>query len=160
MNAFRTGFGYDLHKLAKKRKLILGGVEIPFRLGEKAYSDGDVLIHAIIDSLLGACGNGDIGTHFPPGNPQYKDISSRILLKKTLSIVKNSGYRIVNIDCTVILQKPKLAPFIDSIKSNLKDDLELDPEYISVKAKTGEGIGPVGRSMAVKAYAVVLIEKI
>lgn len=156
----RTGFGCDLHKLIKKRKLILGGAEIPSKLGEEAYSDGDVLIHAVIDALLGASGNGDIGTHFPTGKQEFKNISSRILLKRTLNIIKNNGYRLINIDSTVVLERPKLAPYIRKIKQNLSDDLELDIDFISVKAKTGEGIGPVGKCRVIKAYAVVLIEKI
>ena len=160
MSDFRIGFGNDLHRLVKKRKLILGGAEIPFKYGEYAHSDGDVLIHAIIDALFGACGKGDIGTHFPPDNPEFKDISSRILLKESLKIIKNAGYTLINIDCTINLQKPRLGPYIDGIIGNLKADLGLDSDCISIKAKTGEGIGHVGRSKAVEAYAVVLIRKI
>ncbi len=156
----RVGFGYDLHKLIKKRKLMLGGMEIPSKVGEDGYSDGDVLIHAIIDAMLGALCKGDIGTHFPTGNKEYKDISSRILLKKTAQLLKEEGCRIVNIDSTVILQRPKLVPYIGKIKQKLSNVLELGVEHISVKAKTGEGIGLVGKCRAIEAYAVVLVQRI
>ncbi len=156
----RVGFGYDLHKLVKKRKLILGGLVILSKLGEDGYSDGDVLIHAVIDAMLGACCIGDIGTHFPPGNEEFKDISSRILLKKVTKLINDSGYRLINVDSSIILQTPKLVPYIDKIKENLSEDLKIKKEFISVKAKTGEGIGLIGKKKAIEAYVVVLVQKI
>ena len=156
----RVGFGYDLHKLVKNRNLILGGLVIPSKLGEDGYSDGDVLIHAVIDAMLGASSKGDIGTHFPPGNKEFKDISSRILLKKTNKLINDSGYRLKNVDSTIILQTPKLVSYIDKIKENLSEDLGIKKEFISVKAKTGEGIGLIGKNKAIEAYAVVLVRKI
>ncbi|MDA3811382.1 MAG: 2-C-methyl-D-erythritol 2,4-cyclodiphosphate synthase [Spirochaetaceae bacterium] len=153
----RIGFGYDLHKLSTGRKLMLGGVHIPCEWGEEAHSDGDVLLHAIIDSLFGAIAEGDIGSHFPPSDPQWKDISSLVLLKKTYEIVQNKGYIIENIDCTVVLEKPKILPFIDSIKKTIAENLNLSMDQISVKGKTKEKVDAVGEGRAIESYASILL---
>jgi len=153
----KTGFGFDIHRLVPGRKLVLGGVHIPFDKGEDGYSDGDALIHAIIDALLGSSGLGDIGRQFPPGDPRYKDIRSGILLEKTLAMVREKGFTLCNVDCTVILETPKIAPFMDAIVSSLASLLQCHPSCVSVKAKTGEGLDASGEGRAVEAYAVVLI---
>lgn len=155
----RVGFGYDIHRLVPGRPLVIGGVTIPHELGEDGHSDGDVLIHALIDAMLGAAVMGDIGTHFPPGNPQFKDISSRILLAKTRAMLSQGGYDIVNCDCTVVLEIPKLAPFIAAIRNTLASDLGIPVTGVSVKAKTKEGLDSTGTGNAMEAYAVVLIDK-
>ncbi len=155
----RIGSGWDIHRLTEGRKLVLGGIVIPFSKGEEAHSDGDVLIHAVIDALFGALSMGDIGTHFPPGDPAYKDISSTVLLEKAVSMVHTEGFFIGNIDSTIILEKPKLKRYIPEVVQKLSSILGVDPENISVKAKTGEGLGPVGEGNAVEARAVVLLEE-
>ncbi len=152
----RIGFGYDIHTLREGRTLILGGVQIPSDMGEEGYSDGDVLIHAIIDALLGAANKGDIGEHFPPGNPNYRDIESSILLKNTLLLI--GDFKIVNIDTTIILQKPKIGRFKEKIANKLSQIMGINPEQISVKAKTKEGVDATGKGKAIEAYAVVLLE--
>lgn len=154
---FRIGHGYDVHRLDEKRELILGGVKIPAPKGCVAHSDGDVLIHAICDALLGAANLGDIGKHFPDDDPQYKDISSTILLNKVTEILKDKKFKINNIDSTICLQKPKIAPFIESIQSNLAHILKT--ESVSVKATTTEKLGFIGKEEGIAAYAVALIHK-
>ena len=149
----RFGIGYDVHKLAAGRKLILGGVEIEHKLGLEAHSDGDVLIHAIIDAILGAATLGDIGQHFP-GTPEYKDISSVELLKRILVLVKAKGYSIGNIDSIVVAQKPKLAPYILQMRERLAEVMQIDVDAVSVKAKTEEGLGFTGTEQGIAAYAV------
>lgn len=156
----RIGTGWDLHRLERGRKLLLGGVHIPFHSGEAAHSDGDVLIHAIIDAILGAASLGDIGTHFPPSNQKYKDISSIILLKKTVSLLEETGYRLINLDTTVILQEPKLKPYILAIREKLSESLSLDIDSVSVKAKTKEKMDATGEGKAIESMASVLIEEI
>ncbi|MCF6334616.1 MAG: 2-C-methyl-D-erythritol 2,4-cyclodiphosphate synthase [Spirochaetales bacterium] len=156
----RIGTGWDLHRLKEGRRLILGGVHIPFHLGEEAHSDGDVLIHAVIDAILGAAALGDIGTLFPPSDKQYKDISSLVLLEQSVNILTESGYQIINLDATVILQIPKLKPYITSIRENLAAALSLETNRISVKAKTKENVDATGEGKAVEALASVLIEEI
>jgi 2-C-methyl-D-erythritol 2,4-cyclodiphosphate synthase len=155
----RIGFGYDIHKLVKGRKLIIGGVCIPCEKGELGHSDGDVLIHALIDALLGAAALGDIGTHFPPDDPSYKDISSRILLAKTLKLLRQKHWSIINIDCMIILEKPKLLAHISQIKERLAHELDCAPSMISIKCKTKEGMDSVGQEQAIEAYSVVLLQK-
>ncbi|MBN1797048.1 MAG: 2-C-methyl-D-erythritol 2,4-cyclodiphosphate synthase [Spirochaetales bacterium] len=155
----RIGFGYDIHKLVSGRTLYIGGVVIPSDKGELGHSDGDVLIHALIDALLGAAALGDIGAYFPPEDPQYKGISSRILLVKTLTLLREKGYTIINIDCTVILEKPKLLPHIGNIRENLAHDLNLPCSSISIKSKTKEGLGFTGQEQAIEAYTIVLIQE-
>ena len=155
----RVGMGYDIHRLEEKRKLMIGGVHMPHRKGEAGHSDGDVLLHALIDALLGAASLGDIGSHFPPGDPAWKDISSIVLLRKTKEMVKEAGYIIVNCDCTVILEEPKLLPHRTDITERIAEGLSIPPSSVSIKAKTNEGVDAAGREEAVEAYAVVLIEE-
>ena len=155
----RIGTGWDLHRLSTGRKLILGGVVIPSEKGEVAHSDGDVLVHAIIDALLGALAKGDIGSHFPDTDPAYKNVSSLSLLKKVIE-EELSPYQIENIDTTIILQQPKLRKYIEVIRSNLATVMQLQLNQVSVKAKTAEGIlGELGSGDAIIAEAVVLISK-
>ncbi|WP_422480282.1 2-C-methyl-D-erythritol 2,4-cyclodiphosphate synthase [Pleomorphochaeta sp. DL1XJH-081] len=155
----RVGSGWDLHRLVEKRPLMLGGVQIPHTRGEAGHSDGDVLIHAIIDALLGAVAIGDIGSHFPPSDDRWKDVSSLELLQMTLEKIK--GWKIVNIDTTVILENPKLRPYIDAIRDSLSQTCDIPIECISVKAKTAEGIlGEVGQGEAIIAQAIVLLKPV
>lgn len=155
----RIGFGYDLHRLEEGRPLILGGVTIPFDKGLIGHSDADVLAHAITDGLLGAAALGNIGQHFPDTDPAYKGADSLVLLRKTIDMITAAGYRIVNIDCTVVAQAPKLNPHIDAIRASLAACMTLDVDAVSVKAKTNELVGPEGRGEAIRAYAAVLIER-
>lgn len=156
----RVGFGYDIHRLTEGRRLMIGGVHIPFHRGEVGHSDGDVLIHALIDALLGAAGANDIGTHFPPEDPEWKDAAGSELLHLTLREVEQRGYTCRQADMTVILEQPKLRPLIAAIRNNLADLLgKLPPDSVTVKAKTKEGCGEVGAGRAVEAYAVVLLEE-
>lgn len=155
----RIGNGYDIHALVPERPLLLGGVTIPSHFGEKAHSDGDVLIHAIIDALLGAAGAGDIGRLFPDNDSTWKDADSRELLKIAVKHVRTAGYTLVNIDTIVILERPKLSPHIDQIRTSLAEILQTSCENISVKAKTAEGFGAVGTNEAIEAYAVVLLSE-
>ncbi|SNX54342.1 2-C-methyl-D-erythritol 2,4-cyclodiphosphate synthase [Thermoanaerobacterium sp. RBIITD] len=155
----RVGFGYDVHRLEAGRKLILGGIQIPYVKGLLGHSDADVLIHAIIDGILGAAGLGDIGTHFPDSERVYKDIDSTILLKKTLDMIKGK-YLINNIDCIIVAQEPKISPYKDAIARNLSKVLNIGINRINIKAKTEEGLGFTGRKEGISAYAVVsIIEK-
>ncbi len=152
----RVGIGYDVHKLVEGRKLILGGVEIPFEKGLLGHSDGDVLLHAICDALLGAAGKGDIGRHFPDTDPEYKDISSLILLEKVKGLIKE--YRINNIDSIVIAQEPKLAPYLEKMKENIAQVLKIGKSKINIKPTTTEKLGPLGRGEGIAAYATVSLE--
>jgi len=152
---FRIGHGYDVHRLGEERELILGGVKIPSAKGCIAHSDGDVLIHAICDALLGAASLGDIGTHFPDSDPQYKNISSVVLLEQVVDLLNQKNYKINNIDSTIAAQKPKLAPYMEQIKTSLAKILKTDA--ISVKATTTEKLGFVGAEQGITAYAVALI---
>ncbi len=153
----RIGFGYDLHRLVFGRKLMIGGVHIPCKFGEEAHSDGDVLLHAIIDALFGAVADGDIGSHFPPSDEKWKDINSIILLKQTFSVIKEKGFSIVNMDCTVILEKPKLLPFMNKIRKTIADSLDISIDQVSVKGKTKEKVDAVGEGKAVESHVVVLL---
>jgi len=155
----RIGHGYDVHKLVEGRRLILGGVDIPYEKGLLGHSDADVLIHAIMDALLGAAALGDIGQHFPDKDPKYSGADSRGLLRKVGGILKNEGYKIVNIDSTVLAQRPKLAPHIPAMRCNIADTLGIDVGAVSVKATTEEGLGFTGEGLGIAAHAVVLIEK-
>lgn len=159
MTNLRIGQGFDLHRLTGNRKLILGGVEIPYTLGLLGHSDADVLVHAIMDAMLGALGLGDIGLHFPPDDEKYKDISSIKLLKHVNDLIKTNGYNIVNIDSTILAQKPKLLPYIQEIRQSLASSLGIPFEDISVKATTTEKLGDIGKGLAIAAQAVVLLEK-
>ncbi len=154
---FKTGFGYDVHKFSSDRKLILGGVEIPHSFGLEGHSDADVLLHAVCDSILGAAGFRDIGNQFPNTDPDLKDISSLVLLKKSYELIKREGWKIGNIDCVVILEEPKINKYSDDIKKNISAILETD--CISIKATTSEGIGFVGRKEGCVAYCSSLIYK-
>jgi 2-C-methyl-D-erythritol 2,4-cyclodiphosphate synthase len=154
----RIGTGYDAHPLVKNRKLIIGGVEIPFDKGLDGWSDADVLTHAVIDALLGAAALGDIGGHFPPGEPQYKDISSLTLLEEVGKKLAAGGWRIVNIDATVIAEEPKLAGFFGQMRWQLSGRLGIDLEQVNVKASTANGLGLVGEGEGIAAIAVALIE--
>ncbi len=153
----KTGIGYDLHKLKRGRKLIIGGVHIPFKKGELAHSDGDVLIHAIIDSLLGASAEGDIGEFFSPSDKKWKNAQSTELLKIIWSKLKAKSWKIENIDCVIIIQEPKILPYKKEICSNIAKILEINEKQIFIKAKTGENIGIIGRGKAVAALATSLI---
>lgn len=154
---FKTGFGYDVHKFSSDRKLILGGVEIPHSYGLEGHSDADVLLHAVCDAILGAAGFSDIGNQFPNTDPDFKDISSLVLLKKSYELIKQEGWKIGNIDCVVILEEPKINKYSDDMKKNISEILETD--FISIKATTSEGIGFVGRKEGCVAYCTSLIYK-
>jgi len=155
----RIGHGYDIHRLVADRPLVLGGVIIPAEKGEAGHSDGDALVHAIIDALLGAAALSDIGTHFPPGDPAYRDIKSTELLAKTMKLVKEAGFSVANVDSTVILEQPMLKPHMQVIRSALARTMNLENSRISVKAKTMEGLNSTGRGDSVEAHAVVLLLK-
>lgn len=152
----RVGFGYDSHRIGENREFILGGIKIPYEKGLVGHSDADVLTHAVIDALLGATANKDIGRHFPDTDDRYKDICSVGLLDEVMAML--DGMKVVNLDCTVLAQRPKLAPHIDEIRKSLAEHLKIDIGCISVKAKTEEGADAVGRGELVKAYAVVLLD--
>lgn len=155
---FRTGQGIDFHQLKKGLKLWLGGVNIPSDKGCVAHSDGDVLLHAICDALLGAAASGDIGHHFPDTSEEFKNIDSKILLQRTREIISNKGYSVVNVDTTVCLQNPKIAPFIAEMRSVISSILGINPEDVSVKATTTENMGFVGRGEGIAAMASVLLK--
>lgn len=155
----RIGFGYDVHRLAPDRKLILGGVEIPYTKGLLGHSDADVLIHAIIDALLGTMAWGDIGSWFPDNDASFKDINSRFLLKRVMDKLSEAGWQISNLDSTICAQQPKLRPYIDEMRTILAQDLETDIANVSVKATTEEGLGISGKEEAMSATAVVLLIK-
>jgi 2-C-methyl-D-erythritol 2,4-cyclodiphosphate synthase len=153
----RIGIGFDVHKLVTERNLIVGGVKIPFNKGLLGHSDADVLTHAIIDALLGAAGFKDIGTQFPPGDPRYKDISSLVLLGEIKSLVKSKGLKINNIDATIVAENPRMASFVDAMRQNISQTLEINIEQIMVKATTTDGIGSIGKGEGIAAYSVVTI---
>lgn len=155
--SYRVGTGYDIHKLVEGRELIIGGTRIPYEKGLLGHSDADVLIHSIIDAMLGALALGDIGTHFPDTDPAYKNVPSIILLEKVYKKIIEKNYTIVNIDANIIAQEPKLMPYIPKMKEELCKILFLDMEDISVKAKTNEGLDAVGQKEAIEANAVVLL---
>ena len=154
---FRIGEGWDIHALVPGRKLLIGGVEIPFERGLLGHSDADVLLHAITDALLGAAGLGDIGRHFPDTDERFKGADSVLLLTETAMRVREQGFRIANVDSTVIAQAPKLAPHIDAMRERIAQALDLAPGQVNVKAKTAEKLGPVGEGLAIEARAVVLL---
>ena len=155
----RIGHGYDVHAFSENRKCIIGGVEIPYEKGLLGHSDADVLLHAISDSLLGAAALGDIGKHFPDTDPEFKGADSLVLLEKVNELLEKNGYRVVNVDATVIAQAPKLAPFIFDMRTNIAKALKTDVVFISVKATTEEKLGFTGRKEGVSAHSVCLIEK-
>ena len=155
----RIGSGYDVHKLVEGRKLILGGVDIPYEKGLLGHSDADVLLHAIMDALLGAAALGDIGKNFPDSDVQYKDADSLKLLSRVLYLISEKGYCIINLDSTIIAQKPKLAPYISEMRENIASVLGIDMDQVNVKATTEEGLGFTGAGEGVAATAVCLIDK-
>ena len=154
-----VGIGYDSHRLAPGRRLILGGVEIPYEQGLRGHSDADVLTHAVIDALLGAAGFGDIGEHFPDTDERYRDADSVELLRTVVASVADAGLVVVNVDCTVVMEAPKLSPHKQAIRARLGDALGLSQEQVNVKASTGEGIGFVGRGEGVAALATISLTK-
>ena len=153
----KIGLGYDIHRLVRRRRFLLAGVEIPAKRGELGHSDADVLAHAVCDAILGAAGLGDIGELFPPADPQWKDADSMILLRSVFERVKAAGFSLVNLDCTVCCQEPVLLPFREQIRSALAQALEVQLDAVFVKGKTAEGLGAIGRGRAVEAMAVCLL---
>jgi len=157
-NKMRIGIGYDIHPLTQGRRLVLGGIEIPFGKGLSGWSDADVLTHAIIDALLGAAALGDIGSHFPPGEPEFKDISSLTLLEKVRDRLREGGWQVENVDATVVAEQPRLSGFIDKMRKQLSQTLGIAISQVSVKASTSARLGSVGRGEGIAAYAVALIK--
>ena len=155
----RIGHGYDVHAFAENRKCIIGGVTIPYEKGLLGHSDADVLLHAISDSLLGAAALGDIGKHFPDTDPEFKGADSLVLLEKVNDLLVQNGYKVVNVDSTVIAQAPKLAPYILEMRENIAKALKVDIDFVSVKATTEEKMGFTGRKESISAHSVCLIEK-
>ncbi len=155
----RIGHGYDVHAFSENRKCIIGGVNIPYEKGLLGHSDADVLLHAISDSLLGAAALGDIGKHFPDTDPEFKGADSLVLLEKVNDLLVQKGYRVVNVDSTVIAQAPKLAPYIVEMRENIAKALKIDVDFVSVKATTEEKMGFTGRKEGISSHAVCLIEK-
>lgn len=158
-NPFRIGSGFDVHEFAEDRKLFIGGVEIEYSKGLTGHSDADVLLHAICDALLGALALGDIGKHFPNNDIRYKNIDSKILLEKTYALIKDNGYLLGNIDSTVVLQEPKIFPYVASMRKIIAEILNIGVEQVSIKATTSEGLGFEGRGEGISAYAIVLLIK-
>ena len=156
----RIGHGYDVHKFAENRKLIIGGTEIPFELGLLGHSDADVLVHAIMDALLGAAALGDIGKHFPDSDPGYKGADSLVLLKKVGELLSEEGYVIENIDSTIIAQKPKMRPYIDDMRKNIADALKIDVDRVNVKATTEEGLGFTGSGEGISSQAICSLNSV
>lgn len=156
----RIGTGYDVHELVKGRRLVLGGIEIPFEKGLLGHSDADVLIHAVMDSILGALALGDIGLLFPDTDMKYKDIDSKILLKRVVEVMKENNFQIGNVDAVVMAQRPKLRPYIDEMRSVISEILLTDVKNVSIKATTTEKLGFVGREEGIAAHAVVILEEI
>ncbi|MBE3064058.1 MAG: 2-C-methyl-D-erythritol 2,4-cyclodiphosphate synthase [Acidobacteria bacterium] len=155
----RIGLGYDIHRLVPGRPLLLGGVEIPSDRGEEGFSDGDALTHALIDALLGPAGLGDIGSNFPPGREDLRGISSTVLLERTRAMVRGAGWSVANVDCVVVLESPRILPYVAEIRGVLARGLDIPVQRVSVKGKTKEGLGPVGEGRAVEAHVVALIEE-
>ena len=154
----RVGHGFDAHAFREGGALVLGGVTVPYERSLEAHSDGDVVLHALCDALLGAAALGDIGVHFPPGDPAYRNIDSRILLRSTCELVSTAGYRVANADITIVAQAPRLAPHIDAMRTRISSDLQTPPGQVNVKATTTEQLGFTGRGEGIAAFAVVLLE--
>jgi len=159
MSEFRIGHGFDVHEFMRGKFIMMGGVEIPYLKSFKAHSDGDVLIHAVCDALLGAAGLGDIGQHFPDTDPQYRGISSRILLVQVSTMLRWKGFKLGNLDITIIAEQPKMMPHIDAIKINLAEDCEAEATQINVKATTTEKLGYIGREEGIAVHCIALIQK-
>jgi 2-C-methyl-D-erythritol 2,4-cyclodiphosphate synthase len=156
---FRIGQGFDLHRLQANLPLMLGGLHIPFEKGSQGHSDGDVLLHAITDALLGALGLPDIGEFFPPGDPQWKHASSTVFIQKAMTLLKQAGYEIVNLDSSILLEHPKLGPYKEKIAHHVARLLEIQLQQVGIKAKTMEGLGDIGQGKAVAAFVNVLLQK-
>ena len=156
---FRVGNGYDVHPLVKDRKLLLGGVEIPYELGLGGHSDADVLLHAICDAILGACGAGDIGNHFPDTSGEFKNISSLLLLKQVGKTCADRGFKISNTDAIIVAQEPKVSPYLEEMKNNIATALGIEPDQVNIKATTTERLGFTGRKEGISAHAIALLEK-
>ena len=154
----RVGIGYDVHRLVEGRKLVLGGVTIPFEKGLLGHSDADVLIHAVCDALLGAAGLGDIGLHFPDNDPEFKNISSMIILSKTYKFLKDKGFTVVNLDSTIMTEAPKITPFKSTMQKNIARTIEIEPDCVNVKATTLETLGMIGKGEGIGALCIALIE--
>ncbi len=154
----RIGMGYDVHRLVEGRKLVLGGVTIPFEKGLLGHSDADVLVHAVCDALLGAAGLGDIGLHFPDTDPEYKDIASIKILAKTYELIKGNGFTIMNLDSTIFAEAPKLSPYRDAMQKNISRTIEIEQNRVNVKATTFEGLGMIGKGEGIGAMCVALID--
>ena len=157
---FRIGHGYDVHRLCENRKLILGGVDIPYEKGLLGHSDADVLVHAVMDSLLGALALGDIGKHFPDTDPKYKGADSIVLLRYVNELIKNNGYAVSNLDATILAQKPKLLPFREQMRKNISEAIGVDISQVSVKATTEEKLGFTGEGLGISAHCVCLLERV
>jgi 2-C-methyl-D-erythritol 2,4-cyclodiphosphate synthase len=155
----RIGIGYDIHRLVRDRKLILGGIEIPYELGLQGHSDADVLAHAICDALIGACGKGDIGRHFPNNDLAYKGISSMLLLRKTVELLEIDQFEIMNLDSTIIAESPRLGGFVKEMRKRIAEALKIDAALINIKACTNEGLGALGSGEGIACYTVALIRK-
>ena len=155
----RIGHGYDVHRLVEGRKLILGGVEIPYEMGLLGHSDADVLLHALMDAMLGAAALGDIGRHFPDNDPAYAGADSKMLLARVADILSQDHYSVINLDCTILAQRPKLRPYIPQMIENIASVLSIPADCVSVKATTEEGLGFTGEGLGIAAHAVVLLEK-
>lgn len=155
----RVGLGYDIHRLVPGRSLILGGVDIPFSMGLEGHSDADVIVHALMDAILGAAGLGDIGRHFPPSEECYRDISSLLLLARVRQLIEQHGFAVVNLDVVLVAEKPKIAAHVDQMGRRIAAALGVEPSVISVKATTNEGVGPEGRGEAMSARAVALLSR-
>lgn len=156
---FRIGQGFDVHQFAEDRELIIGGITIPYEKGLLGHSDADVLLHAVSDAVLGALGEGDIGKHFPDTDQAYKGADSKVLLQRVVAIMKQKGYQVVNLDCTIIAQKPKMAPYIGEMNQVIAGLLEVEASQVNVKATTTEKLGFTGRGEGIAAQAVVLLSK-
>lgn len=155
----RAGIGYDVHPLTPGRRLVLGGIDIPFDRGLSGWSDADVLTHAVIDALLGAAALGDIGGHFPPGEPEYKDISSLALLERVRDKLGENGWQVGNIDATIIAEKPKLSGYIEQMRQQISQTLGIDTSRVSIKASTSNGLGFIGKGEGIAAWAIALVEE-
>lgn len=158
MNSFRVGIGYDIHRATPGRRLVLGGIEIPADFGLSGHSDADVILHAVMDALLGAASLGDIGTHFPPGSNRFRDVDSLELLRDVRAMVMNAGFRPVNVDVIVVAEEPKIEPYANAMRQRIAAALDLASNAIGIKATTNEGMGPEGRREAISAQAVALLE--
>ena len=155
----RVGIGYDSHRLATGRRLVLGGVEIPFDKGLAGHSDADVLLHAITDAMLGAVAKGDIGLLFPPTDPQWRDAESSVFVRHVAELLESYGWKVVNVDAVLLLERPRLQPYRDRIRENVASLLGIDADAVGLKAKTGEGVGPVGTGQLAEAHVVVLVSR-